>query len=136
MKKIKEFKIFINQKFKNNNQKIINKYYFSDDKEYYKYHWSTDIEMDNGMENIFNSSTLINGSYYKVIKQLLKLILVDLNDDTLKFDGAFFITTYTNNETFTVFKSDREKTLETFHSIFKLKKGGESIANSNKHKNS
>lgn len=136
MKKIKEFKIFINQKYKNNNQKLINKYYFSDEKEYYKYRWSTDIEMNNSMENIYNSASLIDGSYYKTIKQLLKLILIDLNDDTLKFDSAFFIINYTNNETFTVFTSKREKTLETFKSIFNLKKGGESIANSNKHKNS
>ena len=136
MKKIKEIKIFINQKFKNNNQKIINKYYFSDEKEYYKYHWSTDIEMNNSMENIYNSTSLIDGRYYKTIKRLLKLILTDLNNDTLKFDGAFFIINYTNNETFTIATSKREKTLETFQSIFNLKKGGESIANSNKHKNS
>ena len=136
MKKIKDFRIFINQKYKNNNQKLINKYYFSDEKEYYKYHWSTDIEMNNSMENIYNSVSLIDRSYYKTIKRLLKLILTDLNDDTLKFDGVFFIINYTNNETFTVFTSKREKTLETFQSIFNLKKGGESTANSNKHKNS
>lgn len=136
MKKIKDFKIIINQKFKNNNQRIINKYYFSDEKEYYKYYWTTDIEMNNNMENIYISTSLIDRSYYKTIKRLLKLILTDLNDDTLEFDGVLFIINYTNNVSFSVFTPKCENVLEIFQSIFNLKKGGETNANSNKHQNS